>query len=514
MKNDKFSPVALCILDGWGQSESDFGNAIRAANTPNFDYLNANYPPISINASGEHVGLPDGQMGNSEVGHLNIGAGRVVRQELPKINHAIKEGAFFTNEVIDDGMKTALRSRAKYHLIGLLSDGGVHSHISHLEAFLKKAKQEGLTDVFVHALMDGRDTPPNSGIEYMRQLAEMMRSAGVGKVATVCGRYWGMDRDNRWDRVEKAYDAFVMGRGATALDPVEAVSSSYAGGVTDEFIAPTVMVDSGGKPLGLIGDGDVVQFFNFRADRVREIIRAFSEENFAGFKRPKRVSAKICCLTDYSEDFNFPVAFNTKPPANGLGEVLSHLGIPQFRTAETEKYAHVTFFFNGGLETVYEGETRRLVPSPHVGTYDLKPEMSAVEVTDGVVDAVVSGKFPAVIVNLANGDMVGHTGVFPAALQAVEIVDVCVGRIMEAVKKAGGYLIITADHGNIEQMLDKDNQPVTSHSTNPVPFYVYGPKPLTLVTDGGALCDIAPTMLKLMGIPQPAEMTGKPLIAG
>ena len=511
MGKHEVPPVVLCILDGWGYNQSDFGNAIRAANTPNFDILDSQYPPIHINASGEYVGLPDGQMGNSEVGHLNIGAGRVIRQELPKINHAIKEGAFFSNPVIDDGMKKALQSGAKYHLIGLLSDGGVHSHIEHVAAFLKKAKQVGLEKVFIHPLMDGRDTPPNSGIGYMRQLVKMTKDAGVGTVATVCGRYWGMDRDNRWDRVEKAYDALVRGRGVMARDPVEVMAASYTDKSTDEFVAPTIITDDGGRPLALIEDGDVVQFFNFRADRVREMIRALTEEDFNGFARAKKVNVHLYCMTDYSEDFHFPVAFETRPPTNGLGETLSRLGIPQFRTAETEKYAHVTFFFNGGVETTYAGEVRRLIPSPSVATYDLEPEMSAVDVTDGVVDAVASGNFPVVIVNLANGDMVGHTGVWPAAIKAVETVDRCVGRMMEAVRKVNGHLLVTADHGNIELMLDENGQPVTSHSTNPVPFYVFGPHPVRLV-DGGALCDIAPTILKLIGIPQPAEMTGRPLI--
>jgi len=447
-------------------------------------------------------------MGNSEVGHLNIGAGRVIAQELPKISLAIKNGSFFKNPAIGEGIKKALDGGKAYHLIGLVSDGGVHSHILHFEALLKKCKLDGIKRVYIHALMDGRDTPPNSGLGYMEQLVKMTREIGVGKIATVGGRYWGMDRDNRWERVEKAYKAMVCGEGVHAADPVEAIKASYANKSTDEFIEPTIIAGGEG---GIIRDGDTVQFFNFRADRVRELARALSEPDFKGFDRVVTPAVNIYGMTDYSEDFHFPVAFSTKPPRNGLGELLSKLGIRQFRSAETEKYAHVTFFFNGGVETVYEGETRKLVPSPKVATYDMQPEMSAVEVTDGVVAAVNSGEYGAVIVNIANGDMVGHTGVWPACLKAVETVDTCVGRIMEAVKKAGGHLVITADHGNIEEKLDKDNKPITAHSTNPVPLYVFGPHPLKLLGDNGALCDIAPTILKIMGVEQPPEMTGKPL---
>lgn len=511
MRNKNVPVVVLCILDGWGHNPNEYGNAIKAGKTPNFDVLNDKYPPVLVNASGEAVGLPEGQMGNSEVGHLNIGAGRVVMQELPKINSAINNGSFFSNPVITEGMQKARDAGAGYHLVGLLSDGGVHSHIGHLEAFLEKAKREGLTKVYVHAMMDGRDTSPTAGAEYMAQLTNVVNEKGVGKIAVVCGRYYGMDRDNRWERVQRAYNAMVRGEGALKTNPVAALKESYAKEITDEFIEPTVIVNSHGAPEGIIRKGDVVQFFNFRSDRVREMVRALNDDDFKGFDRGAKPGVHIYCITEYSEDFDLPVAFDTRPPKNGLGEVFSTLGLKQFRTAETEKYPHVTFFFNGGLETVYEGETRKMVPSPKVATYDLQPEMSAVEVTDGVVSAVVGNEYDAVIVNIANGDMVGHTGVFPAAVKAVETVDQCVGRIMDAVNKVGGYLVLTADHGNIEEKLDKNNQPITAHSTNPVPLYVYGPRPVVMSKTAGALCDVAPTVLKLMGIKQPPEMTGRPL---
>ena len=513
MNNSKYSPVLLCILDGWGHTDAVRGNALKTAKMPTFDYLDREFPPIFINASGESVGLPDGQMGNSEVGHLNIGAGRVIRQELPRINHAIKDGWFFKNPVIDHAVKKAKIDGTKYHLIGLLSDGGVHSHIGHLTAFLQKAKREGLDRVYIHALMDGRDTSPTSGEGYMRQLQAAIKETGCGRVATVIGRYYGMDRDNRWDRVEKAFNAMVLGEaGQTARDPVKAIEESYAMAVTDEFIKPIVMMDETGAPIATIDDGDVVQFFNFRADRVREMVRALAEPDFKNFTRKKAPRVHVYCLTEYSKEFTLPMAFENHPLAKTLGEVLADHGIPQFRTAETEKYAHVTFFFNGGMEKQFPGEERKLIPSPGVATYDLQPEMSADLVTDEVVHAVASGQFPAVIVNIANGDMVGHTGVYGAAVKAAETVDACVGRMLEAVKKGGGWMIISADHGNIEEMLDAKGDPMTQHSTNPVPLYVYGPRRLPLAQGGGALCDIAPTMLELMGVPRPPEMTGRPLV--
>ena len=507
--------LVLCVLDGWGSSKSEFGNAIMASKTPTFDYLNSKYAPVFIASSGEEVGLPEGQMGNSEVGHLNIGAGRVVMQNLPKINRAIEKGSFFTNPVINEGVKKALEEGVSYHLIGLVSDGGVHSHMDHIEAFLKKCKMAGLKNVYIHALMDGRDTPPKSGAEYMAQLVEITKKHSVGKVATVSGRYYGMDRDKRWDRVEKSYNAIVRGEGiATASDPVEAVTNSYDKNITDEFIDPAVIVDEKGEPVGTIRKGDVVQVFNFRPDRVREIVSALTEDNFDGFKRAPDASpgVHVYCMTDYGEMFDLPVAFENRPPENTLGKLLCDLEIPQFRTAETEKYPHVTYFFNGGIETPFSGEVRKMVPSPKVATYDLKPEMSAEEVTDQVVSAVEAGSYKVIVVNLANGDMVGHTGVFDAAIKAVETVDHCVGRMMAALKKAGGYLILTADHGNIEEMINSHNQPITAHSTNKVPFYIFGPEHLTLNKNGGALCDVAPTLLSILGIEKPEEMTGRSLI--
>lgn len=505
--------LVLCVLDGWGMNDSEFGNAIKAAKTPNFNFLDSNYPPISLAASGEEVGLPEGQMGNSEVGHLNIGAGRVVKQNLPKISGAIKDGSFFSNKAIDAGVKKALKDKVRYHLLGLVSDGGVHSHINHIEALLKKCKMEGLTQVYIHALMDGRDTPPSSGADYMKRLLDIIDSVGVGKVATVHGRYYAMDRDNRWDRVEKSYNAMIHGRGVTtATDPVEAITASYNNGITDEFINPCVMVDGKGEPVGTIREGDVVMLFNFRPDRVRQLLGAFTQETFDGFDRGPAPGLHVYCMTNYGEVFNLPVAFKNSPPKNTLGELICDLKIPQFRTAETEKYPHVTYFLNGGVEKSFAGEVRKMIPSPKVATYDLKPEMSAKEVTDQVVEAVASARYGLIVVNLANGDMVGHTGMFDAAMKAVETVDSCVGRMMEAVKKVNGFLIVTADHGNIEQMLDDHNNPVTAHSTNLVPFYLFGREVIKLSQKGGALCDIAPTALAILKIPKPEEMTGVSLI--
>ncbi len=513
MNADNIPRVVLCILDGWGANKSDYYNPVINGQTPTIDYLNANFPPILINASARHVGLPEGQMGNSEVGHLNIGAGRVVLQDLPRIDTAIKNGSFYDNPVIDKGMQNALERGSNYHLLGLLSDGGVHSHINHLEAFLEKARRMGLKKVFIHALMDGRDTPPDSGIEYVRQLEGIVKKTGVGKIATISGRYYTMDRDKRWDRVEKGFNALVHGRGIrTADNPVSAMKSSYDKNVTDEFMQPTV-ITSNGQPAAILGEGCVLQAFNFRADRMRQILHALTDDTFDGFDRGKLPKVEVVTMTEYDETFPFPVAFDNTPPRNGIGELLSNLGLAQFRTAETEKYAHVTFFFNGGIEKTYPMEQRNLIPSSKVATYDLKPEMSAFEVTNGVVGAVESKKFPLIVVNLANGDMVGHTGIYEAALKAVETVDTSVARVMEAVKKAGSTMIITADHGNIEEMKNKKGQPITSHTTNVVPLYAYqGSGPLVLDDRNGALCDIAPTILSLMGVEQPAEMTGASLI--
>ena len=513
MVANKHLPVVLCILDGWGKSDNSVGNAILHGNTPTFDRINSEFPPTFLNASSRYVGLPDGQMGNSEVGHLNIGAGRVVLQTLPAVNTAIEDGTFFSNSVIHEGMERAIKSGNGYHLLGLLSDGGVHSHIDHIEAFLKKAKDMGLEKVFIHPLMDGRDTPPDSGAGYMKSLVNMIRKIGVGEVATVGGRYFGMDRDKRWERVEKAFHAIVHGESDfIEQDPIEAVKKSYERGETDEFIKPTVIVDVSGNPVGRMMDGDVVQVFNFRADRVRQITSALFQKSFEEFDRGEMPHLDVCTLTEYDETFKIPVAFDVTQPKNNLGEYLSSLGIKQLRTAETEKYAHVTFFFNGGVEVPYSGEERKLVPSPKVATYDLQPEMSANEVADIVTKGVASGDYQFITVNFANGDMVGHTGIWEAALKAVETIDSCVEKISKAVMEAGGWLIITADHGNIEEMIGKQNEPITSHSTNVVPFYILGPETLKLREEGGSLCDIAPTVLELLGLEQPKEMTGISLI--
>ncbi|GMT41971.1 MAG: 2,3-bisphosphoglycerate-independent phosphoglycerate mutase [bacterium] len=513
MNTDKIPPLVLCILDGWGKNDSEFGNAILASQTPNFDFLEKNFPPTHISASGEDVGLPEGQMGNSEVGHLNIGAGRVIMQDLPMINRAIKDGSFYENPVIHKGMMMALKNNVGYHLLGLVSDGGVHSHINHLEAILKKCRREGLKNVFIHAMTDGRDTAPHSGTEFIYRLLLSTLEIGVGKIATISGRYWGMDRDNRWDRLQKAYNAIVHGRGvATTDNPVGAIAESYNHQITDEFLDPTVVVDQDGAPSGLMREGDVVQFFNFRPDRIRQIVSALTEEDFNKFDRGHPPRLHLYCMTEYDPRFRLPAAFVHKPPEKGLGQLLSEFNISQFRTAETEKYAHVTYFLNGGIEARFPGETRCLIPSPKVATYDLKPEMNAGEVTNQAVNAITSGKAKMVVVNLANGDMVGHTGVFGAAIKAVETIDHCVGRMMEAVKKVGGNLIVTADHGNIEQMINSHHQPITAHSTNVVPFYIFGPKRFRLHNNGGALCDVAPTVLSLLEIKQPREMTGRSLI--
>ncbi len=512
MAENGIAPVVLCILDGWGSGESRLGNAVLQGNTPFLDKIGEEFPHILINASSGYVGLPEGQMGNSEVGHLNIGAGRVVFQDLPKITKAIENRTFFENKVIDEGMRKALEGDSSYHLFGLVSDGGVHSDINHIKAFLEKAKQVGLKNLFIHALMDGRDTSPTSGIGYMRKLIKMTEDVGVGQVATVSGRYWAMDRDNRWERVEKGFNAVVHGKAEpTAKEPLTAILQSYENGVTDEFIEPIVIVDDNGEPLARMKDGDVVQIFNFRADRVRQVTRALTESCFDEIDRGDLPKVLVYCLTKYASSFELPVAFETESPKNTLGEIVSNLGISQFRTAETEKYAHVTYFFNGGREEPFKGEERVLIESPKVATYDLQPEMSAGEVTDTVVGAVKSGLHRLIVVNFANGDMVGHTAVFEAALKAVAVVDLCVAKVAKAVKAVGGSIVITADHGNIEKMLTKDDKPLTSHTTNLVPFYLLGHE-AKLNHNGGALCDVAPTLLEIMKINKPDEMTGKSLI--
>ena len=500
-------PLVLTIMDGFGLNPSDYGNAIVEANTPNLDKLFAENPHTQIGASGLNVGLPDGQMGNSEVGHTNIGAGRVVYQELTRITKSIEDGDFFQNEALVGAVDHCLKEGTDLHLMGLLSDGGVHSHNSHLYGLLELAKRKGLSRVYVHCLMDGRDVPPTSGKDFVAELVAKMEEIGVGKVATVMGRYYAMNRDNRWERVEKAYAACVYREGVQESDPVEAVAHSYEQDVTDEFIVPAVI--EGGTAIKA---NDSVIFFNFRPDRAREITRTFVDPDFNGFERKNGFfPLHYVCFTQYDATMpNVTVAFHPQSLKNTLGEYLSDLGKTQLRIAETEKYAHVTFFFNGGVEKQYEGEDRVLIPSPKVATYDLQPEMSAYEVCDAVCERILSGNYDVVILNFANCDMVGHTGVEEAAIKAVEAVDTCMGRVADAVKKMDGVLLVTADHGNADQMKEPDGSPFTAHTTWPVPFIVVGRD--CKLREGGRLADIAPTMLDIMGIPQPAEMDGVSLI--
>ena len=494
------------ILDGFGIAPAE-GNAIAAANKPNLDKIFAENPHTQIGASGMDVGLPDGQMGNSEVGHTNIGAGRIVYQELTRITKSAQDGDMMQNEALLKAMHNAKENGKALHFMGLLSDGGVHSHNTHLYALLEMAKKLGLEKVFVHCFMDGRDVPPSSGKDYVKQLMDKLEEIGVGKIATVMGRYYAMDRDNRWERVEKAYAAMVYGEGEQADCPLCAMQNSYDKEVTDEFVVPTVV--QGAEPISA---GDSVIFYNFRPDRAREITRTLVDPDFTGFERKKGFfPLTYVCMTQYDATMpNVEVAYKPESLTNTFGEYISNKGLTQLRIAETEKYAHVTFFFNGGVEKQYPGEDRILVKSPSVATYDLQPEMSAYEVTDKMVEAVKSGKYDALILNYANCDMVGHTGVFEAAVKAVEAVDTCVGRVVEAVKEMGGCVLLTADHGNADKMVDEDGEPFTAHTTNPVPFCVIN-HPCKL-REGGRLADIAPTMLKILGLEQPKEMTGESLI--
>lgn len=506
-------PVTLVIMDGFGLNPETKGNAIKAAKTPHLDRFFAENPFTSIGASGMDVGLPEGQMGNSEVGHTNIGAGRVVYQELTRITKSIKDGDFFENKELLAAMENAKKPGAALHLLGLLSDGGVHSHNTHLFALLKMAKQNGVKDVYVHALLDGRDVPPMSGVGYVKELEEKLAEISVGKIATVAGRYYGMDRDTQWGRVEKAYAAMVYREGIQTADPVVAVEQSYktkdAEGkfITDEFVVPTVV--EGGKAVKA---GDSLIFFNFRPDRAREITRAFVDPDFTGFKRREgALDLRFVCMTEYDATMpNVHVAFEPDGLTMTMGETVSKAGKTQLRIAETTKYAHVTFFFNGGREVKFEGEDRVLVPTPDVATFDLKPEMSANPVCDAVVERILSGKYDMIVLNFANCDMVGHTGIFDAAVKAVETVDTCVGRVVDATVKMGGTALITADHGNADKMVEDDGTPFTAHTTFPVPFCVVG-TPCKL-REGGRLADISPTMLKLMGLPQPKEMSGVSII--
>lgn len=502
-------PLALIVLDGWGLAAASPHNAISQAHTPTFDRLYRCAAWTSLEASGEAVGLPAGQMGSSEVGHLNIGSGRVVYQDMVRISKSIRDGDFVQNPALRQAMQRAQERSAALHLFGLLSDGGVHSLQNHLYAFLHMAKRHDISRVFVHACLDGRDTPPQSAVHYMIALQEAMQRQGIGAVATVMGRYYGMDRDQRWKRTEKAYQAMVYGRGRDATDAVAAIERSYSEDITDEFVLPVVMRRADGSPVGTIQDGDVVVCFNFRADRVRQMTQALTEPNFSGFPRPQRPEVHYTCLTHYSPDFDLPVAFPPQSLEHILAEVFAQHGIRNVRLAETEKYAHVTYFFNGGVEAPFAGEDRLLIPSPKVATYDLQPTMSANEITAAAVARLRARQAEAVILNFANADMVGHTGNFPATVRAVETLDVCVGRLVEAVQDLGGWAVVTADHGNAEQMFDPvTNSPHTAHTLNPVPFILVDSTFHGTLRQGGALCDIAPTILGVMGLEKPAAMTG------
>ena len=501
------------ILDGYGLNDNAEGNAIAMANTPVMDRLMKEYPFVKGNASGLAVGLPDGQMGNSEVGHMNMGAGRIIYQDLTSITKAIEDGDFFENEAMLAAIENCKKNDTSLHLWGLLSDGGVHSHNTHLYGILELCKKQGLEKVYIHPFFDGRDTPPASGKDYLAELIEKTKEIGVGKVASLSGRYYAMDRDNRWDRVEKAYASLVYGEGVMAEDPIKAMEDSYAEDVTDEFVLPTVITENG-EPVSLVKENDSVIFFNFRPDRAREITRAFCDDDFKGFERRNgRIPLIYVCFKDYDETIpNKLIAFKKQSIANTFGEYLAKNGKTQLRLAETEKYAHVTFFFNGGIEEPNENEERILVKSPAVATYDLQPEMSAPEVSEKLNAAIKSDKYDVIVINFANPDMVGHTGVIPAAIKAVEKVDECVGSAVEAVKEVDGVLFICADHGNAEKMIDYETgEPHTAHTTNPVPFILvnYGDVKLR---EGGCLADIVPTLLEIMEMEQPAEMTGKSLI--
>lgn len=508
------APLVLAILDGWGLREDKTGNAIELADLPNYRRMMELYPHTVLECSGEDVGLPSGQMGNSEVGHLNIGAGRVVYQELTRITKAIKEGSFFVNLELVTAMGKAKKEGIALHLMGLVSDGGVHSHLDHLYALLILAKTLGVPQVYIHAFLDGRDVAPTSGLSYIRILEDKCKELGIGQIGTVMGRYYAMDRDQRWERVALAYRAMVQGEGEKATLAQMAVEKSYSEGVTDEFILPTVMIDEQGEPLAPIKEEDVLICFNFRADRARQLTRAFVDENFNDFKRPGGfLKTNYVCLTQYDVTISAPVAFPPQSLKNTLGEVLSQAGLEQLRIAETEKYAHVTFFFNGGVEAPNPGEDRILIPSSSVATYNLKPEMSAHEITESLLAELDTDEYQVVIVNYANADMVGHTGILDATIKAVETVDYSLGRLSKMVLDKGGILIVTADHGNAEQMIDPETDGYhTAHTPSPVPLILVSDEHRGEILTEGSLRDIAPTMLELLNIQIPAEMTGKSLI--
>ncbi|MBE5978134.1 MAG: 2,3-bisphosphoglycerate-independent phosphoglycerate mutase [Paenibacillaceae bacterium] len=506
-------PVVLMILDGYGLNDNCDHNAVCEARTPVMNQLMSQCPYVKGNASGLAVGLPDGQMGNSEVGHLNMGAGRIVYQELTRITKAISDGDFFTVSEFLQAVENCKKNNSALHMWGLVSDGGVHSHIGHIYGLLELAKKNGLEKVYVHCFLDGRDTPPASGKSYVEALEAKMKELGVGKVASVSGRYYAMDRDNRWDRVKRAYDALTKGEGNQAQSATAGIQASYDAEKNDEFVEPFVVTENG-APVAVVEDGDSVIFFNFRPDRARELTRAFCDDEFKGFEREKRLNLTYVCFTDYDETIkNKLVAFKKEAIVNTFGQFLADHNMTQARIAETEKYAHVTFFFNGGVEEPNKGEDRILVPSPKVATYDLQPEMSAPVVCDKLVEAVTSGKYDVIIVNFANPDMVGHTGIEDAAIKAIETVDACVGRTVDAVKEMNGVMFICADHGNAEQLLDYETgEPFTAHTTNPVPFILVNADPACKLREGGCLADIAPTLIELLGMEQPKEMTGKSLI--
>jgi len=506
-------PVILIIMDGWGYNPKKEGNAVAIANTPNIDYIEQNYPWTLIGSSGMDVGLPEGQMGNSEVGHLNIGAGRIVYQEFTRITKSIMDGDFFEKEEFLNAIDNCIKNNSNLHLMGLLSDGGVHSHNTHLYALLKLASQKGLKNVFIHCFLDGRDVPPSSAKIYLEELEKKLNEIGVGKVASIMGRYYAMDRDKRWERVEKAYNAMVFGEGEYANSSIEAIEKSYSMGNTDEFVLPTVIMNQN-KPVATIKENDSIIFFNFRPDRARQITRAFCDIDFDGFERKNGYFKNyFVCLTQYDVTIkNCNIAFKPEGLENTLGEYLSKLGLKQLRIAETEKYAHVTFFFNGGVETPNVLEDRVLIPSPKVATYDLKPEMSAYEVTDALIEKIERNCYDVIICNYANGDMVGHTGILEAAIKAVEAVDECIGKVVKKVLEKNGVVLITADHGNCEQMIDyQTGEPHTAHTTNKVPFYIVGLDSVKLRQDG-RLADIAPTILDILEIEIPKQMKGYSLI--
>lgn len=508
----KSKPNLLMILDGYGYNENKYGNAILHSCKKNLDELFLKYPHTTLKASGLDVGLPRGQMGNSEVGHLNIGAGRIVYQELTKISKEIEDGIFFNNISFANAIDYAAKNDSALHLMGLLSDGGVHSHIDHLLALMDLAKNHGLTKVYIHAILDGRDVPPQNAITYLKQVEEHIKKIGIGEIVSVSGRYYAMDRDNRWDRVEKYYDAITLGQGEIADSIDTCIRMSYDRGNHDEFVLPTLIQNTKGE-INTINDNDAIIMFNFRPDRAREITRSLVDGNFDGFTRKKEIQNLVfVCMTQYHAEMpNVLVAFPPQSLANTLGEYLSEQGLQQLRIAETEKYAHVTFFFNGGIETPYNGEYRILIPSPKVATYDLQPEMSAFEVTRRVVEEIEKDIYDVIILNFANPDMVGHSGNMEATIKAIEALDQCVPQVIEAVLAKGGQVMITADHGNADVMMDAEGNPITAHSTNPVPFLVIAQEPIALRTDG-ILADIAPTLLDLMHLEKPAEMTGKSLL--